>query len=141
MATDPPMSSVQELRGWPLFLLGLVLFLLGPAIYAVQLKALGQTKMPWLMLILTAVGVVLMAGSLTRQFTILRSVGVAIFLLLTIAEWVFFLVIARTPTYAGPERGSPLPNFETTLAGGKTFSNRDLPGDGATVILFFRGHW
>src|SRR5215471_4821408 len=103
MATESPaVNSVQQPRGWPLFLLGVVVFFAGPAVYAFQVAGLHQTRMPWAMLALTSAGVVLMALSLVRRFSVLRTIGCIVFLALTGFQWVFLLVIARTPPYTGP---------------------------------------
>lgn len=142
MACDQPANTRAAPRGWPFFLLGVLVFTLGPIVYAVQLGVLRQTPMPWHLLILAGVGVLLMALSLWRRFGVLRTIGFVVFLLLAGGEWLFFLVISKTPLYTGPAQvGAPLPVFETTLADGRTFGNRDLSGDEATIILFYRGHW
>jgi hypothetical protein len=108
----------------------------------VQLAVLHQMPMPWVMLILASAGVLLMALSLWRGFGVVRTIGFTLFLLFTAMQWLFFLVIAKSPLYTGPAQlGSPPPAFETTLADGRTFGNRDLIGDDATIILFYRGHW
>ena len=117
MATDFPAAGlVQKLRGWPLFLLGVLVFFAGPAAYAVQVAGLRQTVMPWAMLALTSVGVVLMALSLVRYFSVLRTIGCIVFLTLTGLQWAFFLVIAKSPTYTGPARtgaAGPLVRHQT----------------------------
>jgi uncharacterized membrane protein YhhN len=142
MASDPSPSVARPPRGWPLFLLGVLLFFLGPVIYAVQLAGLGQTTMPWHMLILASVGVLLMAASVWRRFGVLRTIGVVVFGLLAVLEWTFFLAISRTPEYTGPAlAGTKVPAFATTLADGRSFGSKNLEAGEATVILFNRGHW
>lgn len=139
MVSDPSPNVATPPRGWPLFVLGVLVFFLGPVIYAVQLTALGQTTMPWHMLILMSVGVVLMAASLWRRFGVLRTIGVVVFGLIALLQWTFMLALSRTPEYTGPaQRGTKVPAFATTLADGRSFGNLEA---GDTVILFYRGHW
>ncbi len=143
MATKSPAAGpLQGPRGWPLFLLGMLVFCAGPVVYAVQVVGLRQAVMPWAMLALTSAGVVLMATSLVRRFSIARTIGCVVFLALTGFQWLFFLVIAKTPPYTGPaQTGARPPAFTAKLADGRPFSNADLGGGQDTVLLFFRGFW
>jgi hypothetical protein len=143
MATESPAArNVQKPRGWPLFLLGLLVFFAGPAVYAVQLGGLHQTVMPWALLGLTSAGALLMVLSLVRCFSILRALGSIVFLALSGFLWVFLLVIARSPAYTGPaQAGAPVPSFATKLADGRSFSSTDLAAGEETIVLFFRGFW
>jgi hypothetical protein len=143
LATESPLANpVPKPRGWPLFLLGVVVFFAGPAVYAVQLAGLRQTVMPWAMLALTSAGVVLMALSLVRRFSVWRTLGCIVFLAFTAFQWVFFLVIARSPAYTGPaQAGAQIPSFATQLADGRSFSNTNLSAGEDTIFLFFRGFW
>src|SRR5712692_3644388 len=89
-------------RRWPLFLAGVLLFVLGPVIYFVQSSQFGYMKMPWHMLILAAVGVLCMVISVCQRGGILRSAGLVLFVLLCGLEWFFMLVVTKTPPYEGP---------------------------------------
>jgi hypothetical protein len=40
-------TTIPPPRRWPLFLVGVLLFVLGPVIYAVQLYYWRQLDMPW----------------------------------------------------------------------------------------------
>jgi hypothetical protein len=141
MATDQTAKVATAPRGWPLFVAGVLLFVLGPGIYAGQM-ALGQTPMPWYLPILASLGVVLMAVSVWRRRGVLRSIGVVLFLALAGLEWTFFVALSKSPEYTGPaQTGTKAPPFETTLADGRSFSNMDFATGDATVLLFFRGHW
>jgi hypothetical protein len=141
MATAPADIAAPKPRGWPLFLLGVVVFLAGPVAAAVQMGVLGQTSMPWAFLGLTSAGVLLMALSLVIRFGILRTIGTAVFALVTGAAWFMVFVGAKTPEYTGPAQvGTPAPAFEVALADGRSFTNKDL-ADGNTIVLFYRGHW
>jgi hypothetical protein len=128
-------------RRWPFFLLGVLLFILGPAVYAVQfsLKHLG---MPWYLPILATLGVLFMLVSVWQRRGLLRSGGLVLFVLLCAAEWFLALIATRAPVYQGPAQpGRPVPAFATTLADGKAFSNQDLEKGIPTVLVFFRGRW
>lgn len=143
MATKSPTAkAVQKPRGWPLFLLGALVFFAGPAVYAVQFAGLRQTVMPWALLALTSAGVVLMALSLVRRFSVWRTIGCIGFMAFTGLQWAFFLVIAKNPTYTGPaQTGAPVPSFAAKFADGRSFSNTDLTAGEDTVLVFFRGFW
>ena len=127
-------------RRWPLFLVGVLLFLLGPAIYVVQV-IMGQLGMPWHVPVLAAVGVLFMAGSVLQRPGVWRSVGLVVFALLCGLEWFFVLVVAKTPPYEGPQVSDKVPVFTATYADGRAFTNKDLEDGKPTVLLFYRGHW
>ena len=130
------------LRRWPFFLIGVLLFLLGPAIYVVQLwlSHLGTT--PWYMPILATVAVLLMAVSVWRRRGIVRWAGLILFVVLCALAWFHLLVGTRTPLYTGPAQAShKVPAFATTLADGSAFTDKDLEKGMPTVLLFFRGRW
>src|SRR5438876_1300183 len=118
--------ATKARRRRPLFLLGVLLFLLGPVLYVVlfSLKHLG---LPWYVPVLGTVGVVLMFLSVWQRPGILRGAALILFVLLCAGEWFVGLVLTRTPAYAGPARvGSKLPVFATALADGTAFTNKDL---------------
>src|SRR5690242_18712085 len=97
--TEP--STIRHPRRWPLFLLGFLLFLIGPVIFAVQMNQ-HQLKMPWHVPILSTLGVLLMAASAWQRRGVLRIVGLALFVLLCGYEWFLVVVKFRTPEYHGP---------------------------------------
>jgi hypothetical protein len=135
------LSTNRRTRRWPLFLLGFVLFLVGPIVFAVQLS-LHQLKMPWHLPILSTIGVVLMAASAWQRRGMLRIAGLVLFVLLCGFEWYMVLVKFRTPEYHGPATaGQTIPAFTTSLADGKALTNTDLQNGKRTVLLFFRGRW
>ena len=139
-------DSLSDLRSpaprrWPLFLLGVLLFVFGPVLYAAQL-GMSVFTVPWYVPILATVGACLMALSAWRRPGILRGVGLALFVLLCGVEWFFLSVGTRTPPYAGPaQAGQKIPEFTTRLADGSAFTNHDLENGNPTVLLFFRGRW
>lgn len=128
-------------RRRPLFSLGVVLFFLGVIIYIVQFN-LKQLVAPWYVPVLATGGVLLMGLSAWQRPGILRIAGFVLFALLCAGEWLMVLVGFKTPDYTGPAQpGRAIPTFTTSLADGTAFTNRDLEGNKATVMLFFRGRW
>jgi hypothetical protein len=128
-------------RSWPLFLSGVLLFVLGPAIYFVQIS-LGHLDMPWHLPVLAAVGVLFMAASVLQRRGVWRSVGLVLFALICGLEWYLVLVAGKTPPYDGPAKvGYKVPEFAATYADGRAFTNKDLEDGKPTVLLFYRGHW
>ena len=126
---------------WPLFLLGVLLFVIGPAIYVVQLR-MQNLGMPWYVPALATVGVLCMAVSVGQRRGVLRSVGLFLFVLLCGLEWNFTLSQSKAPPYAGPDRpGRKVSEFAAVFADGKAFSNNDLEDGRRTVLVFFRGRW
>ena len=135
------MDTVIRPRGWPLFLVGALLFLAGPVAYMVQIN-MGRLTTPWYIPILSTAGVGIMAWSLVRRFGIFRTIGLAFFLIVCVLQWYMFAVGTLNPKYEGPARaGAELPAFTATKADGATFANSDLKNGKATVLVFFRGHW
>jgi hypothetical protein len=133
-------ASAATTWRWPLFFLGIVLFLLGPAAVFVQFQMHIHTT-PYYVPILATLGVALMGISLLQLGGVLRGVGLLLFLGVCGLEWYMLLVLMRTPEYAGPAVGQKIPAFATTLADGATFSNDDLAKGQRTVLVFYRGHW
>jgi hypothetical protein len=128
-------------RGWPLFLVGLLLILLGPILYVVQFQMAHLTT-PWYAPILGTLGVILMLLSLWRGKSVLLKIGFFLGLLFCAFEWFMILQGTTVPHYTGPAQpGEALPSFTATLADGATFSNKDLQNGKPAILLFFRGHW
>jgi hypothetical protein len=119
---------------------GVLLFLLGPAVYAVQI-GLKHLSMPWYLPLLASVGVLFMLISVWRRRGIWRISLCVLFSLLCGFEWFLMLVAFNTPAYAGPPPGAKVPAFSTTLADGKPFTNKDLESGMPAVLVFFRGRW
>ncbi len=128
-------------RRWPLFAAGILLFFLGPVIYALQFRA-HQLETPWHAPILATAGVLFMAASAWQRRGIWRSVGLGLFVVLCGFEWFMVVIGIATPTYTGPAQpGHTIPAFATTLASGEEFTTNDLENGVPTVLLFFRGRW
>ncbi len=133
--------GVRRRGRWPLFLVGVVLFLAGPVVYSQRFNA-GDLRMPWYLPILSTVGVALMALSVYQRRGIIRIAALVFFVLVCALEWFFMLVATRTPAYAGPAQpGHDIPVFATTLADGKPFTSGDLHNGKRTVLVFNRGRW
>jgi hypothetical protein len=136
-----PMQKDGRTRSWPFFLAGLLLFLLGPGIYFVQVSMHNLT-MPWHVPILATLGVALMALSIGKRRGIVRSIGLVFFIILCGLEWFFLLSLTKTPDYVGPAQpGRPIPEFATAYADGSPFTHKDLEDGRRTALIFFRGRW
>jgi hypothetical protein len=129
-------------RRRPLFLLGALLFLLGPAVYAVAFY-MRHLSVPWYVLpALATVGVLLMIVAAWRSRSIWRAIGLVPFLLLAGLEWFAFGIGAQLPDYTGPaQQGRKVPAFATRLANGDPFTEKNLENGTPSVLLFFRGRW
>lgn len=128
-------------RYWPLFLAGVLLFIVGPALYVWQFS-LGHLWMPWYVLVLASLGVLLMIMSVWRRPGIVRIAGLLVFVLLCGLEWFVLLEATKTPLYTGPAQpGRKLPEFAAALADGTAFTSLDLEKGIPTVLVFFRGRW
>ena len=109
---------------------------------AVLQYSLKQLMVPWYVPILTTVGVLLLFIALAKRRSITRVAVLILLLALAGIEWLFLLSLSRLPGYDGPAQpGRPMPAFETTLADGRPFTNKDLHDGTPRVFLFFRGRW
>ena len=141
--TTPPAAVPRRPPGRPLVWLGLILGLLAPALYVVQLWA-GLLFVPWYAAGLGTLAAALLVLALARGRTIWRIAGVGLLTLLAVGEWLFLLVFSRLPVYTGPVAvGQPFPAFAAVRADADsaTFRQDDLRGDQGTVLVFFRGRW
>lgn len=128
-------------RAWPLFLAGAFLVVVGPFLYFAQL-ALRQVWMPWYLPVLATVGVLLMIVSVRRRPGIVRGVGLALFALLCVLEWHFFVEGSKNPPYTGPATpGRRIPEFAASLADGSAWTHENLSAGTPSVLVFFRGRW
>ena len=138
---QPHAGQGTQTRRWPLFLLGIALFLLGPGLYVAQFN-MGRLSLPWYLPALASLGVVCMTISVVQRGGVVRIVGLVLFTLICGIESFFILVASRAPVYTGPAQpGAKVPAFATALADGTTFTNQDLEKGDRTVLLFFRGRW
>jgi hypothetical protein len=129
-------------RRAPFFLIGVVLFILGPAINVTQMMLLGQFPTPWYLPILSTVGVLLMLISTCQNRSILRGVFLVPFAALCVFEWLMLTHLTIAPAYTGPaQAGAKIPAFTASYADGTTFSDHDLAQSDLNILLFFRGRW
>jgi hypothetical protein len=127
--------------GRSLLLLGVLVALAGPVLFAVLTFGANILITNWYGPLLGSLGVALIVLSLMRSRSIWRWTAVVIFTLLAAFGW-YALLAMRTPAYTGPVKdGQPFPAFTTKLADGSPFTQDDLQGDQNTVMVFFRGHW
>jgi hypothetical protein len=139
MTTSSP-APAQSYPGRPFLGLGLGLTVLGVMAYAVQL-ALHRLITPWYLPALATLGVLCVGVALWQRRTLWRVLALLLVVLVAGASWTFLLA-ARLPAYTGPVAdGRPFPAFTTTRADGTPFTQRDLAGDRASVLVFFRGRW
>jgi hypothetical protein len=139
---DPaPAGTVSPRRHWLLFLGGVLLFFIGPALYAVEFR-LRHLGVPWYVPLLASAGVVLMAASLWHRRGVVRALVMVIFTLVCGLEWFLLAVGTKSPAYTGPAQpGRTVPEFVARLSDGTPFTEQDLAQGGPTVLLFFRGRW
>lgn len=128
-------------RHWPLFLVGVACFVLGPVIYALQMRV-GSLRVPWYWPALATLGALFMAGSAWKHRGVLRIAGLVVFSIFCGLQWFFFGFATKTPVYAGPARvGAKLPVFAATFADGRAFTDKSLEDGVRSVLVFFRGRW
>lgn len=141
MENPPSSPAVSPARRRPLFLIGVACFVLGPVIYAVQMRA-GSLVVPWHWPVLATLGALCMAASARQRPGAWRIAGLAAFSILCGLEWFFFGVATRTPAYSGPAQvGTKLPAFAATYADGRAFTDKSLADGNRSVLIFFRGRW
>jgi fucose 4-O-acetylase-like acetyltransferase len=136
-----PAPTASRTSHWPLFLVGIGLFFLGPVIYVIQLR-MKNLGAPWFLPILATAGATFMIASVWRRRGVVRTLAMLLFTLVCGLEWFMLLVAFRTPTYSGPARpGSKVPHFIAALADGKPFTDANLQSGSPSVLVFYRGHW
>ena len=118
-------------RRMPWYFIGILLFLIGPAIYILQFR-MRQLVVPWYAPVLASIGVLCLIASVMRRRGILRVVGLVLLTVVCGLEWFFLLVVAKSPAYEGPAQvGAPcrrlLPRLPT--------ASRSRPRNWKTVVL------
>src|SRR5687767_9025752 len=123
MHNEATMNETKPRRA-PLFLIGVVVFILGPAINFTQMM-LGQFPTPWCLPVFATAGVLLMAISTWQNRSILRGVFAVPFMALCVGKWLLVLLLPHltvTPPYTGPaQTGAKIPAFTASYADGTTF--------------------
>ena len=142
MANDStllPEKSRSKGRG--LLWMSIGLCLLAVALVVAQ-YSLGQLIVPWYLPTLTTLAVFLLVWSLAARFTVVRAVVLGLVAILAGLQWLVLGVFAKLPDYDGPAQvGKPIPAFETALANGRPFTQRNLQDGESSVLVFFRGRW
>jgi hypothetical protein len=141
MEDKPSAPESSPPRRWPLFLVGLACFVVGPVIFAFQMRA-GSLRVPWYWPSLATLGALCMAASAWRRPGVWRIGGAAVFSTVCGFLWFVLGVSMKTPDYTGPAQvGARLPTFAATFADGRTFTDKSLEDGNRTVVVFFRGRW
>jgi hypothetical protein len=141
MSLEP--VAKNPLRSSRLFLwLGILITMLGPALYAAQIIQGRRLMTPWYLPVSATIGLALVAWSIVKARTITRFVLLAIIALFTLGQWYYIGAESRLPEYAGiVAPGQPIPHFTTQRADGSAFRERDLVGTQNSAVVFFRGRW
>jgi hypothetical protein len=138
--TSPPATEVRRASGRLFLGLGILLVLLGPIVFVIEVQAKHLSN-PWYAPILATVGIALVVLAVWRRPNVWRITALLLFGLLTAGQW-FTVLVSKLPAYAGPVAvGTAMPTFNSTLADGSRFDQDSLRGEQNTVLLFFRGKW
>jgi hypothetical protein len=140
--TQPtPPAAVTRTRHWLLFLAGILLVCLGPAVYIARFRS-KHLDSPWYIPVLATAGVAVMALSVWRRRGVLRIILLVLFGVVCAFEWHGLLVGTKNPAYTGPAQpGRKVPEFAAALADGTPFTEKDLEKGTPTVLVFYRGRW
>jgi hypothetical protein len=137
--TAPP---IPRSRGRSWLWLGIGLCLLGLVFNFVQIFQLKYLVTPWYLPVMVTVGVLLVLVSVRQRPTWTRGIVFLVMALLCAGAWYFILSLSRLPEYQGPVQVSrKLPEFTTSLADGRPFTEKDLQQGIPTALVFYRGHW
>jgi hypothetical protein len=121
--------------------LGFGLCVLGIALSIAQF-GLKMLFVPWYIPALSTLGAILALIAFVDRRTIFRGAALAVMVAFAALEWYFIGVFLKLPEYKGPATaGSPMPSFQTALADGTPFTEKDLATGQTTVLTFFRGNW
>jgi hypothetical protein len=123
---------------WAGFLLSLIAIGLCVAQYAL----VRSTITPWYLPALTTLAALVILAAVRRRRSIGSLIALVVITALAAFEWFFLAGLSRLPAYHGPVAvGQPMPAFETRLADGRPFTQRDLADGRPSVMTFFRGRW
>jgi hypothetical protein len=136
-----PLPASARSKGRVYLWMGIGLCLLGIAAVVAQ-YSLKLLIVPWYLPVLTTLAVFLLVWALATRFTVVRAVVLGLIAILAGLEWLYLGVAAKLPEYTGPaEVGKPIPAFQSTLANGRSFTQRNLQDGKPSVLVFFRGRW
>src|SRR5262249_58412652 len=115
---SPLQAEARRSSGRAALWLGIVLVLLGPALYMLQLQA-KILSVPWYVLALAGAGVVLLLLAVLRRRTVWRIAALVLFGLLAGAQAYFLLSLSKVPAYTRPVVvGAAFSAFTPSFAGG-----------------------
>jgi hypothetical protein len=141
--TSTESVPITTKRSSRLFLwLGILITMLGPALYAAQVIQARRLMTPWYLPVSATIGLGMVAWSIIKARTITRFVVLAVVGLFALGQWYFITVETRLPEYAGlVAAGRAIPHFATMTADGAGFTESDLAGTTNSAVVFFRGRW
>jgi hypothetical protein len=121
---------------------GLGACVLGVGLMIAQFSLKRLDFVPWYAPALATVGALLLAVAFLRRPGVLR--GLVLLLVVVLAGYLWFVLAGagQLPAYNGPARaGERVPEFRTTLADGRPFTDADLRDGSRRAMVFFRGRW
>ena len=136
-----PSSATDRSAGrghlWLGIVLAILAIVLGLAQYSFKLLVV-----PWQVPIVSTLGVPVLLLSVSRRRTVTRIIVLVLITALAGFEWFFLVSLSKLPDYRGPAHvGLKMPAFQTTLADGRPFTDKDLQDGTLRVMMFFRGRW
>jgi hypothetical protein len=138
--TPAPPPNTHSRGRW-YFWLGIALCVLSPVLNGILMQ-MGHLSVPWYSLVLSTLGVGLLAVAVIQRAGIARIVFLTLFGLFCAFQWVLVIFISKLPAYEGPARaGDKLPAFTTKLADGSSFTEKNLESGAPSALVFYRGHW
>jgi hypothetical protein len=153
------MPDAPERRSNAALWLGLLLIVLGifsNFFYFVKVQAVPQGIVPWINLMVPAIGLVPLFVGLKRAFghpqvyrgKIWGSIVTAFSVLLFAASVLVFFIARALPRSTGaPQVGQRLPDFTLPDSSGRPvslaqlLSGEDSPQPRAVLLIFYRGYW
>lgn len=137
------MNSTEPHAGrrlFPYFLVGLAIFVAGPALYVFRFTN-HDLSLPWYVPVSAAAGLLFMLRSFALSRGVVRAIVLAAFFMLGVLETYFIFVGSRVPAYAGLKVGERVPAFSAVRADGSAYTERELVDGSPAVLIFFRGRW
>ena len=143
MATETTTRTAEDRSlGRGILWAGIGLCLLAIALAAVQYPVLQLLIVPWYLPAVTTLGLLLVVLALAKRRSVTRFTVLVLVGALAGFQWFFVAWMAKLPTYEGPARtGLTMPAFQSALADGRSFSDKNLQDGTPSVLTFFRGRW
>jgi hypothetical protein len=137
--TAPAATARPRGRGY--FWAGIGACLLGLGLMVAQFK-FKQLGTPWYCPVLATVGCYLLLVSLFQHCNVVRILALGLVTAVAGLEWYFLIELMKLPAYDGPAQpGTKVPQFASTRADGRPFTDADLHDGTRRVLTFFRGRW